>query len=333
MSEPAAPGAPVLVAGSVATDHLMHFPGRFAEQLVDGQLDHLSLSFLVDDLVIRRGGVAANISYGLGVLGAAPVLVAAVGADFAEYREWLERHGVDCSGTHVSATAHTARFTCTTDDDQCQLASFYPGAMSEARSIALAPLAAAHGAALVLIGADDPAAMIFHTTEARALGLPFAADPSQQLPRLDAVQCRTLIDGARYLFTNQYEWELLQQRTGWDAATVAGRVGMRVTTLGAKGVLLVTGTEEVHVDAVPAGEVVDPTGGGDGFRAGFLAGIGYGLAPERAAQLGALVATTVLETAGAQEWSLDAARDTDRVRDAYGPAAAAELAPLLAVRT
>jgi len=324
---------PIAVTGSIATDHLMHFPGKFADQLVPEQLQRLSLSFLVDDLVIRRGGVAANIAYGLGVLGAAPVLVAAVGADFAEYRAWLEHHGVDCSGVHVSATAHTARFTCTTDDDQCQLASFYPGAMSEARTIALAPLAAAHGAALVLIGADDPAAMIYHTTEARALGLPFAADPSQQLPRLDARQCRALVDGARYLFSNQYEWELLQQRTGWDAATVAGRVGMRVTTLGAKGALLVTTADEVHVDAVPAVEVVDPTGGGDAFRAGFLAGIGHGLAPERAAQLGSLVATTVLETAGAQEWSLDPERDTDRVRDTYGPDAAAELAPLLAVRT
>lgn len=322
--------APVLVAGSVATDHLMHFPGRFADQLVDGQLDHLSLSFLVDDLVVRRGGVGANIAFGLGVLGAAPVLVAAVGPDFAEYRDWLERHGVDCSGTHVSSSAHTARFTCTTDDDQCQLASFYPGAMSEARTIALAPLVGAHGADLVLIGADDPAAMLAHTAEARALGLAFAADPSQQLPRLDDEQCRALVDGARYLFTNQYEWELLQQRTGWDAAAVAERVGTRITTLGAKGAVLARGGEEIHVDAVPAREVVDPTGGGDGFRAGFLAGIGHGLETERAAQLGALVATAVLESAGAQEWRLDPDRDLDRISDAYGAQAAADLRPLLA---
>ncbi|MGI5132922.1 carbohydrate kinase family protein [Pseudonocardia sp. CA-107938] len=308
----------------------MHFPGRFADQLVADQLAHLSLSFLVDDLVVRRGGVAANIAYGLGVLGAAPVLVAAVGADFVEYREWLGHHGVDCSAAHVSATAHTARFTCTTDDDQCQLASFYPGAMSEARTIRLAPLVAAHEPALVLVGADDPEAMLAHTAEARELGLPFAADPSQQLPRLDADQCRALVDGARWLFTNQYEWQLLQHRTGWDAAAVAERVDTRITTLGAKGALLVTGDAGIHVDPVPAREVVDPTGVGDGFRAGFLAGIGRGLDPERAAQLGSLVAVTVLETAGAQEWRLDPERDLDRLRSAYGPAAAAEIEPVLA---
>ncbi|GAA4556543.1 carbohydrate kinase family protein [Pseudonocardia xishanensis] len=320
---------PILVAGSVATDHLLHFPGRFVEQIVGDHLDRLSLSFLVDELVIRRGGVGANIAYGLGVLGASPVLVAAVGPDFAEYRSWLEGHGVDCSGVVVSSTAHTARFTCTTDDDQCQLASFYPGAMSEARDIALAPLVERHAAGLLLVGADDPDAMIAHTVEARELGVPFAADPSQQLPRLDRDQCRTLVDGARYLFTNAYEWELLTRRTGWDAATVARRTGLRVTTLGADGILLVDADSEVRVPAVPADTVVDPTGGGDGFRAGFLAGIGHGLPSVRAAQLGALVATAVLETAGAQEWRLDPVRDLARITDTYGPDAAADLGPLL----
>ncbi|MBW0133751.1 carbohydrate kinase family protein [Pseudonocardia abyssalis] len=307
----------------------MHFPGRFADHLVAEHLDRISLSFLVDELVVRRGGVAANVAYGLGVLGAAPVLVAAVGADFAEYRTWLEAHGVDCGGVLVSAVSHTARFTCTTDDDQCQLASFYPGAMSEARDIDLGPLVERHGARLVLIGADDPEAMLAHTARARALGVPFAADPSQQLPRLDEEQCRTLVDGARYLFTNAYEWELLRRRTGWDDADIARRTGTRITTLGADGVLLVDGGVEVHVPAVPAAEVVDPTGGGDGFRAGFLAAIGHGMGTERAAQLGALVATAVLETAGAQEWRLDPARDLARLADAYGPDAADELRPLL----
>ncbi|MBW0119568.1 PfkB family carbohydrate kinase, partial [Pseudonocardia abyssalis] len=206
----------------------MHFPGRFADHLVAEHLDRISLSFLVDELVVRRGGVAANVAYGLGVLGAAPVLVAAVGADFAEYRTWLEAHGVDCGGVLVSAVSHTARFTCTTDDDQCQLASFYPGAMSEARDIDLGPLVERHGARLVLIGADDPEAMLAHTARARALGVPFAADPSQQLPRLDEEQCRTLVDGARYLFTNAYEWELLRRRTGWDDADIARRTGTRI---------------------------------------------------------------------------------------------------------
>ena len=154
------------ITGSIATDHLMHFPGRFAEQLLAEQLDRVSLSFLVDDLVIRRGGVGANIAFGMGVLGQRPVLVGAVGADFADYRAWLERHGVDCDSVYVSEIAHTARFVCTTDDDMCQIASFYAGAMSEARNIELAPVAERVGGLdLVLIGANDPEAMLRHTDE------------------------------------------------------------------------------------------------------------------------------------------------------------------------
>src|SRR6476620_8062665 len=172
----------IAVTGSIATDHLMHFPGRFADQLIADQLDKVSLSFLVDDLVIRRGGVAANIAFGLGQLGLRPALVGAVGADFADYRSWLERHGVDCDSVHVSEVAHTARFVCTTDEDLNQIASFYAGAMVEARNIELAPVAQRLGGLdLVMISPNDPVAMVRHTDECRERGYPFAADPSQQL--------------------------------------------------------------------------------------------------------------------------------------------------------
>ncbi|WP_132430076.1 carbohydrate kinase family protein [Pseudonocardia endophytica] len=308
----------------------MHFPGRFSEQLVADRLDRISVSFLVDDLEVRRGGVAANIAFGMGVLGQAPVLVGAVGTDFAEYRDWLGKHGVDCAGVHISQSAQTPRFTCTTDDDQCQIASFYAGAMSEARSIRLEPLVRSHGVDLVLVGANDPDAMLAHTEECRALGVAFAADPSQQLPRLDGEQCRTLVDGATYLFTNEYEWELLTRRTGWDAGEIAARVGLRVTTLSDRGVDLVEsdGTTR-HVDVVPARRVVDPTGVGDAFRAGFLAGIAADLPLERSAQLGSLVATHVLETTGTQEWVIDPADAANRLREAYGATAADEIGPVL----
>ncbi|HLU44278.1 MAG TPA: PfkB family carbohydrate kinase, partial [Natronosporangium sp.] len=144
----------IVVTGSIATDHLMHFPGRFTEQLVADQLHKVSLSFLVDTLTVRRGGIAPNIAYGMSQLGLRPVLVGAVGADFAEYRSFLESHGVDCESVLVSPTAHTARFVCTTDDDLNQIASFYAGAMSEARKITLAPIAERlSGVDLVLISA------------------------------------------------------------------------------------------------------------------------------------------------------------------------------------
>lgn len=323
---------PVAVTGSIATDHLMHFPGRFAEQLVAERLDRVSLSFLADDLVVRRGGIAANIAFGMGVLGTRAILVGSVGADFADYRSWLERHGVDCSGVRVSEVAHTARFVCTTDDEMCQIATFYAGAMAEARLIELAPVAErAGGLDLVLISPNDPDAMVRHTEECRQRGYAFAADPSQQLARMSGEQIRSLVEGARYLFTNDYELELLLRKTGWTEAEVLSRVDMRITTLGEKGVEIVgRNMEPLQVSAVPETVKADPTGVGDGFRAGFLTGISSGLSLQRAAQLGSLVAVYVLETVGTQEWTFDRATALPRLRDAYGPDAETEIAAVLA---
>jgi len=321
----------IAVTGSIATDHLMRFPGRFADQLLAEHLQKVSLSFLVDDLVIHRGGVAGNIAYAMGVLGGSPTLVGAVGADFDDYRTWLTSHGVDCSQVLVSESAYTARFVCTTDEDMAQLASFYPGAMSEARNIKLADLVSAQGKPeLVVIGANDPEAMFLHTEECRALGLAFAADPSQQLARLSGDEIRRLIDGAAYLFTNDYEWDLLLAKSGWSEAQVMSQIELRVTTLGEKGVDIVgrDGTF-VHVDVLPENRKTDPTGIGDAFRAGFLTGRGAGLSLERAAQLASLVATLVLEAPGPQEWTWDKDVALQRVSAAYGADAAAEIAEAL----
>ncbi|MFL0291679.1 carbohydrate kinase family protein [Mycobacterium sp. SMC-18] len=322
----------IAVTGSIATDHLMRFPGRFAEQLLAEHLQKVSLSFLVDDLVVHRGGVAGNIAYAIGILGGSPTLVGAVGKDFDDYRGWLTSHGVDCSQVLVSDSAYTARFVCTTDEDMAQLASFYPGAMSEARNIKLADLVAAQGEPeLVIIGANDPEAMFLHTEECRKLGLPFAADPSQQLARLSGEEIRRLIDGAAYLFTNDYEWDLLLQKSGWSEAEVMSQIELRVTTLGEKGVDIVGRDGSfVHVDVVPENEKVDPTGIGDAFRAGFLTGRGAGLSLERAAQLASLVATLVLEAPGPQEWTWDKTTALPRLSAAFGAEAADEIAAALA---
>ncbi|MFD0854829.1 PfkB family carbohydrate kinase, partial [Actinomadura adrarensis] len=158
----------IAVTGSIATDHLMTFPGRFTDQLIADRLQQISLSFLVDELVIRRGGVAPNICFGMGSLGQDSILVGSVGDDFADYRSWLERHKVDCESVHVSELHHTARFLCTTDTDQNQIATFYAGAMSEARSIELGPVhERVGGLDLVLVSPNDPEAMLRHTEECR----------------------------------------------------------------------------------------------------------------------------------------------------------------------
>src|SRR4051794_19372748 len=273
----------VLLAGSIATDHLMHFPGRFSEQLLADQLHQVSLSFLVDDLVVRRGGVAANIAFGMGQLGEHPVLVGAVGEDFADYRAWLERHGVDCKSVHVSPEHHTARFVCTTDEEMCQIASFYAGAMSEARNIELKPAVDRTGAELVVISADDPAAMVRHSVEARERGYRFAADPSQQIARMSGEELHLLIEGAELLFTNSYEKNLLETKTGLSEAQVHERIGVRVTTQGKNGVEIVgRGMDPVHVPVARERAKLDPTGVGDGFRAGFLSARSWGLSWERA---------------------------------------------------
>jgi adenosine kinase len=322
---------PIAVTGSIAVDHLMTFPGRFSEQLLADRLDRVSLSFLVDDLDIRRGGVAANICFGLGALGLRPVLVGAVGQDFADYRSWLERHGVDTDSVHVSEVKHTARFLCTTDADHNQLASFYAGAMSEAREIELGPIADRVGRLdLVVVSPNDPAAMLRHTEECRERAIPFVADPSQQLARMEPAEIRQLIEGAAYLFTNEYEEGLIESKTGWTSAEVLDRVGVRVTTLGAKGALVQQqGSPEVSVSVVPEERRADPTGVGDAFRAGFLAGVSWGIGHEGAAQVGSLLATYVIESVGTQEYVVATEPFLARLAGVYGDAAAEAVRPHL----
>jgi adenosine kinase len=322
----------IAVTGSIATDYLMTFGGRFADQLLPDQLHRLSLSFLADELDRRRGGVAANIAYGMAQLGERPVLVGAVGSDWGDYESWLSRHGVDTGSVHVSDLKNTARFFCTTDADQCQIATFYPGAMTESRDIELAPInARVGGLDLVVVSPNDPEAMRRHTEEARALGIPFVADPSQQLSSLDGEQIRVLVDGAALLVTNDYEAALIESKTGWSADEVLSHVGTRITTLGAKGcVVQRAGEAVIEVPVVPEERKADPTGVGDAFRAGFLAARAWDLDLERSAQVGTLLATYVLETVGTQEYAVERVAFLTRLGETYGDAAAAEVAPHLA---
>ena len=319
------------ITGSIATDHLATFPGRFTDQLIPDQLAHVSLSFLVDDLEVRRGGVAANIAFGLGSLGLGPYLVGAAGEDFAEYELWLKAHGVHTEHVRRSTGLQTARFMCTTDEDHNQIASFYAGAMAEAPLIDLRDVARRMGGAdLVLVSPNAPEAMLRHTRECREERFPFAADPSQQLARLSRDEVRDLLYGASYLFTNAYESALLLELSGWTRQEVLGQLGTWITTRGAEGVLVESeGARPLTFPAVPTAEAVDPTGVGDAFRAGFLAALSWGLPVSAAVPLGCALATTALETVGPQQYTVSAPDLCSRIERTYGSPAARLIAPHL----
>ena len=318
----------IAVAGSVGRDHLMTFPGKFTDSLVASSLEKVSLSFLVDGLDVRRGGCAANIAFGMGVLGLKPVLVAAVGKDWSDYEAWLSRHGVNTSHVLISETLHTALYMVTTDTELNQIASFFPGAMSEARNIELDPIMEKVGIFdLVIISPDDPDAMLRHTDICRKRGIAFAADPSQQMARMDGEAIKQLIDGATYLFMNEYELALAIQKTGWSDEEILSRVNTRVVTLGSRGAQVEGKGKAKVVVGVPQEKAkVDPTGVGDSFRSGFLAGVAWGLSDERCAQLGSMIATYVIETKGTQEYRFTKASFLERFRVAYGEGAADEIA-------
>jgi adenosine kinase len=311
----------------------MSFNGKFTDSLVAGSLAKVSLSFLVDTLEIRRGGCGANISFGMGALGLNPILIAAVGKDWVDYQAWLNRHGVDTSHVLVSEKLHTATFMVTTDTELNQIASFFPGAMSEARNIELAPIIAKTGQFdLLVISPDDPEAMMRYSDMARRLKIPVAADPSQQMARMSGEEIAQLIDGAKYLFLNEYELALAIQKTGWTDRQLFDRVQVRVVTLGSKGAQIEEhGKETIYVSVPKEDSKVDPTGVGDNFRSGFIAGLSWGLSHERCAQLGSMLATYCLETTGTQEYKFTKEDFLKRFRNAYGDGPADEISQHLVV--
>ncbi len=288
----------IVLTGSVAYDYLMTFPGRFRDHILPDRLDSLSLSFLVTSLVRRRGGVAPNIGYTLALLGERPRLMATVGEDFEEYRAFLERVGVDTSLVKVIPGESTASFFANTDETNAQIASFYPGAMAHAATLSLHDLDERPD--LVVISPNDPEAMNRHVEECRALGIRYLYDPSQQIVRLSGDDLRRGVESAWALFVNEYEMGLIEKKTGLSQAEITNQVPLTVVTRGERGASVYTDGRETHVPVVPPERIVDPTGVGDAFRGGFLAGHARGWDWELCGQMGALAATYCLEHDGPQ---------------------------------
>jgi adenosine kinase len=285
----------IVVTGSIAYDYLMSFPGKFTEHFLPEHMHRVSLSFLVDTMDKRRGGCAPNIAYTLALLGERPLLMATAGEDFGEYRQWLDATGVDTTQTKQIAGKFCASFFCSTDTENNQIASFYTGAMADAGQLSFR---AVKDCGLAIISPNDPGAMVQYAEECRTLGIPFIFDPGQQCARMSGDELRDGVTGATIVIVNDYELELLRQKTGLDEAGILAVAKTLIVTKGENGSSIVTGSGQVDVPAVAPTAIVDPTGVGDAFRGGLMRGISLGLPYEISARMGSVAATYALEHMG-----------------------------------
>lgn len=306
----------IVLTGSIAYDYLMTFPGHFRDHILPDRLDSLSLSFLVDDLIRQRGGVAANIAYTMALLGENPTIMATVGSDFEEYGAWLSDQGVDISGVRTIPELLTASFFVNTDLSNSQIASFYTGAMARAGDLRFSDMPEPPD--LVVISPNDPGAMVAYARECRELGIRYIYDPSQQIVRLDAEALQEGIQGCEALFANDYELGMIEQKTGLNHETIAYEGKLVVVTRGEHGSDIYHKGEHVHVQAVKPEQVEDPTGVGDAYRGGFLKGYMHGLSLERCGQIGALAATYCVECPGPQEQCYEKSEFAARFHKIYG---------------
>ncbi len=305
----------IVVTGSIAYDYIMSFPGRFTDSFVDGQMHNVSLSFLVDSLNRQRGGTAPNIAYTMALLGGHPTIMATAGQDFGEYREWLEQHGVDTSAIVDIEDDFCASFFVNTDQEQNQIASFYTGAMAYADKLTFAEYAA--DADLVIISPNAPDAMHNYAEECRQSGIPFIYDPSQQAARFSGEELRQGLEGCAMLTVNEYEYTLIQEKTGLNEAEIMARIGSLLVTKAEDGAWLVVDGQEYHIPPAPPQQVADPTGAGDAFRGGLMRGMQLGLPWEIAGRMGALAATYVLEQLGTQKHHYTPADFVARYREYF----------------
>jgi adenosine kinase len=305
----------IIVTGSVAFDYLMSFPGKFTEHLLPEHMSRVSLSFLVDTMDKRRGGCAPNIAYTLALLGERPKLMATAGQDFGDYRRWLEAAGVDTSLVRDVQDKFTASFFCSTDVDGNQIASFYTGAMANAGELSFRT---AGPCRLAIISPNDPGAMVQYAEECRPLGVPYIWDPGQQCARMSGAELRDGLAGAALVICNDYEFELIRQKTEMDEEAVVGASGALVITRGELGCSIYTAAGRADVPAVPPERIVDPTGVGDAFRGGFMKGLAEGGSYVRCARLGSVAATYALEHLGGQSHSYTIEEFLDRLERHFG---------------
>jgi adenosine kinase len=305
----------IVVTGSIAFDYLMSFPGKFTEQFLPEHMSRVSLSFLVDSMDKRRGGCAPNIAYTLALLGERPKLMGTAGQDFGDYRRWLDAAGIDTSLVKDVPDKFTASFFCSTDAANNQIASFYTGAMAHAGELSFRAIGRVD---LAIIAPNDPAAMTQYAEECRTLGVPFIFDPGQQCARMSGDELLDGIAGAAVVIVNDYELELLRQKTGLDEPAILERAAALVVTRGEHGSSVLRGANRVDVPAVTPRMIADPTGVGDAYRGGFMKGLASGASDRVCAELGSVAATFALEHLGGQSHAYTADEFAGRYREHFG---------------
>ncbi|MCD6554386.1 MAG: carbohydrate kinase family protein [Anaerolineae bacterium] len=322
----------IIITGSFAFDYIMIFPGHFKEHILPDQIENLSVSFLVDEMRKVRGGCAPNIAYTLALLGERPRLMATAGCDAGEYRDWLEKHGVDTSLLRIYDDCFTASFFVSTDLDQNQIASFYTGAMARARELSFHDLDAGD-VEITIISPNDPQAMRKYARECRELGIPYIYDPSQQVARVEGEELVEGLTGAKILIVNEYEYGILCKKTGLSEAQLMERVPTIIVTKGEKGSTIATTESDaggVQVFDIPPAKVTttfDPTGVGDAYRAGLIKGLVRGYPWPVTGRVASVAAAYVLESPGPQPEPYTREQFVARYRQNFGDAP--ELADLL----
>jgi adenosine kinase len=305
----------IVVTGSIAYDYLMSFPGKFTEHFLPEHIERVSLSFLVDSMDKRRGGCAPNIAYTLALLGERPLILATAGEDFGEYRDWLEAAGVDTSHVRQISGKFTASFFCSTDRNNNQIASFYTGAMAHAGELSFRSV---RDCGLAIVSPNDPEAMVQYADECRTLGIRYIFDPGQQCARMSGAQLEEGVRGAAIVVCNDYEYELLKQKTGLSEADILARAAVLVVTRGEHGSSIISAGGRTDVPSVAPRRMVDPTGVGDAFRGGFMKGLALGLPYPVCARLGSVAATYALEHLGGQSHAYTWAEFKARYEENFG---------------
>ena len=312
-----------LICGSAAFDTIMVFEGRFREHILPEQIHILNVAFLVPQLRREFGGCAGNIAYNLRLLGDPAVPMATVGRDFAPYRDWMQRIGLPREHIRVVDSELTAQAFITTDLDDNQITAFHPGAMQHAH---LNKVSDARDIGIGIVAPDGRRGMIEHAEQFANLGIPFIFDPGQGLPMFEASDLDRFIEQANWVAVNDYEWQLLQQKTGWTVRDLTRRVEALVVTRGPKGSSIFTRDGEFEIPCAKTSAVVDPTGCGDAYRAGLLHGLMRGLDYQTSGRIAAVMGALKIESRGTQNHRATAEELERRLAESFGDDAAATAA-------